>query len=119
MRFGLGGDILASCSDDATIKVWSLSGKTLRYTLGAVHFSDVINDIFFGGRGASVLCSASADGMLRCFNARNSDLLVALGGHTDECLTVAAAPEAGSHQMATGSADGTVRYWSVDADEFM
>ena len=108
--FGLGGEAVLRRRHDQGV---------LLYTLGGAHFSDVINDVCFGGRGGGVLCSAAADGLLYCFNARNSDRLLALGGHTDECLSVAAAPEPGSHQIVTGSADGTVRYWSVDADELM
>ena len=139
--FGLQGDVVASCSDDSSVKVFSLTGKAVRYTLGGAigggghsegvgvggsgggdsmgcFSQDVVNEICFGGAGGGALFTASADKTLRVFNARNSDLVCSMGGHEDELLCVAVAPEGGP-QIVTGSADGSLRFWSEDVDALM
>jgi WD40 repeat protein len=114
VRYGMAGDLIASCSDDSTINVYSTLGRTLRYTIDEECGRDAVSAVDWGGPDASILYVGSADCSVRIFNGKNRDLLCTLGGHEDEVTMVTSTPETNGPQFVTGSADGTMRFWSIE-----
>ena len=113
VRYGMSGDLIASCSDDTTIHVYSTLGRTLRYTIDEECGRDAVNTVHWGGGSEqNILYVGTADRLIRIFNGKNRDLLCTLGGHEDEVTMVVAEPK--GSQFVTGSADGTMRFWSID-----
>jgi WD40 repeat protein len=119
VRYGMGGDIIASCSDDTTINVYSVIGKAIRYTIDETCGRDAVNTIEWGGATEkNVLYVGTADKLVRIFNGINRDLLCTLGGHEDEITSLVCDSGSGT-QFVTGSADGTMKFWSLDTSALL
>jgi WD40 repeat protein len=103
------GLIVASGSEDHTIKLWnSGSGQeisTLRHPDGGV------NAIAFSHDGA-LLASASNDTTIKLWEVASNRLLLTLQGHRHTVFSVAFSPN--GKLLASGGVDKTVRLWDVD-----
>lgn len=115
---GMGGQggILATGSDDHTIKLWNAQTLDCLKTLyghdgwvSAIAFSPV--------RGASpeengqALVSGSSDKTVKLWNLRSGECLQTLEGHTQRVKSVAFHPQGAI--IASGSDDHTVKLWDV------
>ncbi len=72
VSFGLKGDVVASASDDGTIRFWQLSGGQLLHTFTG--HRGIIWQASFDDSGER-LASAGADGQIRLWNLRIQDLM--------------------------------------------
>ncbi|KAG0076868.1 hypothetical protein BGZ90_008076 [Linnemannia elongata] len=108
------GELLASCSDDKTAKVWSLAQDECLFDLTA--HTDAVYDMTWAPRESSskdprMLATASFDTSVRLWDANNGACLRVLSRHIEAVYTVAFNPT-GTH-LATGSPDHTINIWRV------
>jgi WD40 repeat protein len=108
------GEMLASASEDTTVKLWDVqSGKLLRTLEG--HQSDV-GCVAFDPQGG-MLASGSADHTVKLWKARSGKLLRMFEGHRDWVRSVAFDPQGGT--LASGSDDDTVKLWEAQSGKLL
>ncbi|MBW4629328.1 MAG: CHAT domain-containing protein [Brasilonema octagenarum HA4186-MV1] len=100
--------ILASSSDDTTIKLWDAStGECVKTLWG---HSSWVHAISFSLDG-HILASASRDQTVKLWDWRTGECLHTLEGHTHRVKTVAFNRQ--SSMLVSGSDDNTVKLWEV------
>jgi len=101
------GHLVATGSDDATVKVWDMRVKgpqqsfNNRYATTAVCFSAQDDQIFAGG----------IDNTIKVWDLRKNDVHMYLEGHQDTVTGIRLSPD-GSY-LLSNSMDNTVRVWDV------
>jgi WD40 repeat protein len=117
IAFNPNGRLLASASEDNTIRIWSPStGEQLRILSG---HTDKINGIAFSPDGLW-LASASDDKTVRLWDPATGKLLRTFVGHNSHVLSVAFSPDGkllasgGAAQVDLSRPDGTgqLRLWN-------
>ena len=108
------GQLLASGSDDNTIKIWNLpSGRLLRTLTG--HSSDVISVAI--SPDGQLLASGSSDNTIKIWNLGSGRLLRTLTGHSDDVYSVAFSPDGQTIASSAGCwsspchRDYNIRIW--------
>ncbi len=107
VAFSPDGSMIASASDDYTVKIWNLNGKVLKTFEGHM---DQVYGVSFSPDG-QMIASASVDRTVRLWSL-DGTLLRILEGHTDRVWGVSFSPD--SQMIASASADRMVRLWSLD-----
>ena len=101
--------VLASCSEDATIKIWDYETGNFERSLKG--HTDVVQDIAFDPSG-KLLCSCSADMSLRLWDfAETYACTKTLQGHDHNVSSVCFTPS-GDH-VVSASRDRTIKIWEV------
>ena len=104
--------LLASASDDKTIRIWDVSDNTnLRHVLTLRGHTEWVHSVAWSPDGRT-LASASDDGTVRLWNPDNGINFAVLRGHTAGVLSVAWSPD--GRILASGSRDHTIRLWDPD-----
>ncbi|WP_414585326.1 eIF2A-related protein [Scytonema sp. PCC 10023] len=104
--FSPDGNIIASTSDDNSVKLWSKDGTLLRTLEG--HRATVYKVAF--SPDGQTLASASADKTTKLWN-KDGKLLATLEGHDAGVLNVAFSPQ--GNTLASTSDDSSVKLWRV------
>lgn len=102
--------MLASCSDDTTIRIWDLiTGESVRILEG--HNQGVRRIAF--SPDASFLATASDDKMVMLWDLTTFDGKppIILNGHSQLVQAVAFSPDGA--RLASGSDDGTILFWRL------
>lgn len=105
-------DVLASCSDDMTVRLWSIKRqqcikilKNHTYHVTAVKFN-------FKG---NILISASADETITIWDLVSGTSLRKLAAHSDPVASIALTPD--SSMVISGSYDGLMRIFDLETGQ--
>jgi WD40 repeat protein len=108
ISFSPDGQMLASGSDDQTIRLWNAHDGTCLTVLQG-HTSGVTS-VSFSPNG-QILASASDNSSIRLWSVHHGTTLKTLPGHTSWVWAVAFSPD--GQTLASGSDDRTIRLWEV------
>jgi len=117
-----GGRGMATCSSDCTVKVWDWPSRevpnwkvnTSPYRV--LKHPEAVTGIAWGqggGRRSGAIFTTCHDSKVRVWDAHRSEMEACLDGHTraSTCLELSA----DESTLVSGSKDGTIRVWDVDA----
>ncbi|NEP13436.1 MAG: hypothetical protein F6K14_25165 [Symploca sp. SIO2C1] len=107
VAFSPKGDMLASASDDNTIKLWNQEGKLLQTIEGHEGW---VYGVAISPDGKTI-ASVGEDQTVKLWNLDGS-LRKTLKGHTDEVWGVAISTD--GKIIASASADKTIKLWNID-----
>ncbi len=106
------GKLLATCSYDREINLWSVeTGKLVRTLTG---HNGAVNDLEFSKDG-NVLASASADATVKLWKVKTGERLDTLGQPESEQCAVAFTPD--GNAVVAGGADRQLRLWQFVSRE--
>ena len=108
VAFSPDGQLVASASDDKTVRVWEAATGSCRSVLEG--HTDRINAVAFSPDG-QLIASASHDKTVRVWEAATGSCRSVLEGHTDRINAVAFSPD--GQLIASASHDKTVRVWEA------
>jgi WD40 repeat protein len=100
-------DILASGSEDKTVKLWDTRGKLLRTIEG---HEAAVNAVTFNRTG-NFLASSSSDNTIKIW-AKDGTLIYDLRGHRGAVAEASFSPQGNS--IASASSDTTVKLWQLE-----
>jgi WD40 repeat protein/class 3 adenylate cyclase len=113
VSFSPDGRVLASASDDGTVKLWSADGRELKTLKG---HSAPVYSVSFSPDG-KLLATASADKTIKLWRQDSSGQFEAapyktLTGHLSAVHRISFSPN--GKLLASASADKTVKLWAID-----
>ncbi|MCF2147701.1 serine/threonine protein kinase [Desmonostoc muscorum LEGE 12446] len=108
VAFSPDGKVLATGSDDKTIKLWEVNTGQLISTLSGHSWSVV--SVAFTADGKTLI-SASWDKTVKLWKVSTAEEIVTLCGHTDSVSAIAVSQVA--RLIASGSKDKTIKLWQL------
>ncbi|KAL2829876.1 putative wd40 protein [Aspergillus pseudoustus] len=108
MAFSADGLMMASGSDDKTIKLWDAkTGSQIRTLKG---HSNRVSSVAFSADGL-IVASGSYDKMIKLWDAKTGSRIRTLKGHSDWVMSVAFSGD--GLTVASGSNDNTIKLWDA------
>lgn len=110
IAFSPDGSLLASGSQDRTIKLWDMQRRTLRATIA---HSNGIRDLLFLPHSSIV--AGGDDGALTFWDVNSRRVLKTLAGHEGWVRSLSVSPD--GTFIASGSMDRSIRLWNIMSEE--
>ncbi len=102
------GQIMASGSEDNTIKIWQLkTGRLVRTLSGHTNW---ISSLAISPDGQTLI-SGSGDNTIKIWQLKTGRLVRTLSGHTSSVYTVAISSD--GQTLISGSGDNTIKVWQL------
>src|ERR1043165_5428060 len=108
------GKMIASCSSDNTIKLWSLPERNLLRTLQG--HKNAVNALALLPDG-KVLASGSYDKTIKLWSLSDGTLLTSLDAHQDSVTALATTRD--GKVLASGSYDKTIKLWLLPENKLL
>ncbi len=107
----ISADLLASSSEDQTVRIWNLTTNTRKFILTG-H-----TDRVYGLKQItpSILASGSSDNTIKLWDTTSGKLIRTLTGHTDSILW--SVDLLNSQTLVSGSLDQTIKLWNWSTGE--
>ncbi|WMV57480.1 hypothetical protein MTR67_050865 [Solanum verrucosum] len=111
------GSLLASCSDDTTVKIWSMEQDVCLHDFRELRKETYTIKWSPTGAGTSnpnqqlLLASGSFDSTVNLWDVEQGRLLHTLNGHREPIYSIAFSPN--GQYLASGSVDKCMNIWSV------
>jgi WD40 repeat protein len=108
--------VLASASNDRTIKLWDASASPARELRTLTGHGGEVHALAFSADGARI-ASGSSNGEVRIWNAGEGQVVQTLSGHTALVSSVAFSPD--GKTLASASYDKTTRVWDASSGQLI
>ncbi|KAM3103583.1 toll/interleukin-1 receptor domain-containing protein [Phormidesmis sp. 146-12] len=112
VSFSPDGKMIATGSEDKTVKLWDLQGRQLQTLKG---HSGGVRSVSFSPDGKT-LATGSNDNTVKLWDLQGRELQT-LKGHSGMVLSVSFSPD--GKTLATGSDDNTAILWNLDLNSLM
>ncbi|MGA7933346.1 MAG: serine/threonine-protein kinase [Kovacikia sp.] len=107
--------LLASASDDKTIRLWD--GQTGAERLTLKGHTQFVKSVAFRPQGQSMLATGGSDRTIKLWDLQAPTEIRTLIGHLHAVNALAFSPE--GNTLASGSADKTIKLWNPDTGELI
>lgn len=113
MDFSPLGFLLATASDDHTVRIWDLRKRDCMYTVPA--HQGLVSAVKFAPKTGEFLATSSYDGTIKTWSGRDFSHLAEYSGHEGKisCVDVSAS----ERSLVSCSFDRTFKLWTSFADD--
>ena len=112
IAFNPNGNILASGSDDGSIRLWDTRTSTHLRTM--TEHTSMITNVVFSGNG-KMLASSSRDNTIQLWDTQSGEIRKTLKGHADRIFSMWLNRD--GTMLASASRDNTIQLWDTQSGE--
>ncbi len=115
VTFNSEGNILASGSDDTTVRLWDVPTDRVLFILrGHTH---PVKAVMFHPHHSHILATAGSDRTIKFWDIRTNEEILTLTGHSHHVNALVFSPD--GKILASGSADKTIKLWNSETGDLL